>query len=65
VNDKNKEPTEEENRRVKWRLLMQEIGIHGCDEFEALVVEFLESGLFDASKLVPIIDRYVAEKQNV
>lgn len=65
VNDKNKEPTEEENRRAKWRLLMQEIGIHGCDEFEALVVEFLESGLFDASKLVPIIDRYVAEKQNV
>ncbi|MES2149299.1 MAG: P-loop NTPase fold protein [Pseudomonadota bacterium] len=63
--DKDKEPTEEENRKSKWRLLMNELGIHGCDEFEALVVEFLESGLFDASKLKPIIDRYVAEKQNV
>jgi hypothetical protein len=30
-----------------------------------LVVEFLEYGLFDRSKLAPIIDRYVAEKQNV
>ena len=63
--DKKQEPTEEEKRRLKWRLLMNELGIHGCDEFEALVVEFLESGLFDASKLTPIIDRYVAEKQNV
>ncbi len=61
----NKEPTEEENRRAKWRLLIKELGIHGCDEFEALVVEFLESGLFDDSKLAPIIDRYVVEKQNV
>ncbi len=63
--EKNKEPTEDEKRRTKWRLLMNELGIHGCDEFEALVVEFLESGLFDASRLTPIIDRYVAEKQNV
>lgn len=65
VKDKNKEPTEEEKRQAKWRLLMNELGIHGCDEFEALVVEFLESGLFDASNLTPIIDRYIAEKQNV
>ena len=28
-------------------------------------MEFLESGLFDASKLTPIIDRYVAERQKV
>jgi hypothetical protein len=65
VNDNNKEPTEEEKRRAKWRLLMNELGIHGCDEFEVLVVEFLESGLFDDSKVLSIIDRYVSEKQNV
>ncbi len=65
VEDKNEEPTEEEKRGEKWRLLMNELGIHGCDEFEALVVEFLESGLFDASKLKPIIDRYATEKENV
>jgi hypothetical protein len=63
--DKNKESTDEERRQAKWRLLMNELGIHGCDEFEAVVVEFLESGLFDSSKLTPIIDRYVAEKQRV
>lgn len=57
------EPTEEQKRRSRWRLLMNELGIYTCDEFEALVVEFLESGLFDASKLAPIIDRYAAEKQ--
>ena len=44
---------------------MNELGIHGCDEFEALVAEFLESGLFYDSKLSSIIDRYVSEKQNV
>lgn len=65
VKDKNKEPTDDEKRRAKWRLLIDGLGIHGCDEFEALVVEYLESGLFDGSKLTPIIDRYVAEKQNV
>ncbi|WP_207915132.1 hypothetical protein [Paralcaligenes ureilyticus] len=65
VKDENKEPTEEEKHRAKWRLLMNELGIHGCDEFEALVVEFLESGLFDASRLAPIIDRYAAERQHV
>ena len=65
LKDKNKEPTDDDKRRAKWRLLMGELGIHGCGEFEALVVEFLESGLFDSSKLTPIIDRYVAEKQNV
>lgn len=63
--DKNQEPTAEEKRRDGWRLLMQELGIHGCDEFEALVVEFLESGLFDAGKLALIIDRYITEKQNL
>jgi len=62
--DKNKDP-KIEKQRAKWRLLMNELGIHGCDEFEALVVEFLELGLFDASKLAPIIDRYVFEKKNI
>ena len=63
--DKSKEPTEEEKREDSWRLLMQELGIHGCDEFEAVLVEFLESGLFDTGKVAAIIDRYIAEKQNL
>ncbi|RVT82457.1 P-loop NTPase fold protein [Inhella crocodyli] len=59
--DKNSEQTEQEKREDRWRLLIQELGIHGCDEFEKVLVEFLESGLFDANRIQAIIDRYVAE----
>lgn len=65
LKDNNKDLTDEEKRRVKWRLLINELGIYGCDEFETLVVEFLELGLFDRSKITFIIDRYAAEKQNI
>lgn len=58
------QPSEEDKRNDRWRLLMQELGIYGCDEFEVLLVEFLESGLFEADKIAAIIDRYVTEKLN-
>ena len=61
--DKNTEPTEQEKREDRWRLFLQELGVHGCDEFEKVLVEFLESGLFDADRVQAIIDRYVAETQ--
>jgi len=61
--EKNSEPTEQEKREDRWRLLMQELGIHGCDEFEKVLVEFLESGLYDADLVQTILDRYVAETQ--
>ncbi len=59
--DKNAEPTEQEKREDRWRLLMHELGIYGCDEFEKLLVEFLESGLFEVERVRDIIDRYVGE----
>lgn len=61
--DKNSEPTEQQKREDRWRLLMQELGVHGCNEFEKVLVEFLESGLFDADRVQAIIDRFVAETQ--
>lgn len=61
--DRNAEPSEQEKREDLWRLLMQELGIQGCDEFEKVLVEFLESGLFDADRVQAIIDRYVTETQ--
>lgn len=61
--DENKDPTDEEKREDRWQLLMEELSIHACDEFEQILVEFLESGLFDASKIEKIIDGYVAEKE--
>lgn len=61
--DRNEEPTPEEKRVDRWRMLLQELGIHGCDEFEKQLVEFLESGLFEAASIEAIIDRYMAEKE--
>jgi hypothetical protein len=62
--DDGKEPTKEDARKATWRLLMYELGIQSCDEFEVILVEFLESGLFDSDKISAILDRYIAEKQN-
>jgi hypothetical protein len=56
-----KNPGKEDKRKAGWRLLLQELNISRCDEFEGLVVQFLESGQFDTSKVTAIIDRYVAE----
>ena len=61
--DKNEEPTPKEKREDGWRRLMQELGIHGCDEFEKRLVEFLESGLFEAASIEAVIERYVAESK--
>lgn len=63
MRDKDAEPTEQQKREDRWRMLMQELGIHSCDDFEKLLVEFLESGLFEADLVQAIIDRYVAETQ--
>jgi hypothetical protein len=61
--DKYAEPTEHEKREDRWRMLMQELGVHSCDEFEKVLVEFLESGLFDSDRVQATIDRYVSETQ--
>jgi hypothetical protein len=61
--DENEAPTPEEKREDGWRMLMQELGIHGCDEFEKQLVAFLESGLFEAGSIKAVIDRYVAESE--
>jgi hypothetical protein len=59
--NKDKKPDEGDKRKARWRLLLQELGIGRCDEFETLVVQFLESGQFDAREVTAIVDRYVAE----
>lgn len=59
--DRNKEPTPEEKREDRWRLLMQDLSIHSCDDFEKQLVEFLESGIFEAGSVQAIINRYLAE----
>ncbi|EKN3528851.1 P-loop NTPase fold protein [Yersinia enterocolitica] len=58
---KKKEITEESKQQSRWKLLINELKISQCDDFELLVVEFLQSGLFDVSQLSQIIDRYIKE----
>jgi len=55
------EEGEDSKRKSKWKLLLHELGILGCDEYELLVIEFLQSGLFDPSAVAKIIGRYAAE----
>lgn len=60
---KGENETPEAEARERWRLLLDEVGFQGADEFEALVVDFLKSGLIDGGAIGKIIDRYVAEGQ--
>ncbi|WP_205854368.1 P-loop NTPase fold protein [Escherichia coli] len=53
--------TAESKQHARWRKLISELKILQCDDYELLVVEFLQSGLFDVSLLTQIIDRYVDE----
>lgn len=46
-------------------MLISELGIHTCDDFEKVLVEFLESGLFVGDQVQAIINRYVAEGQTM
>jgi hypothetical protein len=62
MRNRKEEPTEEDKQNDRWRMLMQQLGITGCDEFEKQLVEFLESGLFDAVEIQKIVDRYKNEK---
>lgn len=58
----NIQETPEAKRKVGWRMLLRELGIMGCDEFENLLVEFFESGFFEPSRLQAVIDQYIAQK---
>ncbi|MDV7211348.1 P-loop NTPase fold protein [Azotobacter beijerinckii] len=55
------EETPEVKARERWRLLMDKLGIPGSDEFEALVVDYLKSGLIEGAAVGRIIDHYLAE----
>ena len=54
---------DDDKRRAKWKLLLNELRIHNCDDFEMLVVEYLQSGLFEVGAVTKIIDRYIAEAE--
>lgn len=65
LRDNDDELTEDEKREDRWRMLMSELGINNCDDFEKVLVEFLESGLFESEKVQAIIERYISEAQTI
>ena len=52
--------SEEEKKKAQWSLMLDELGIQYSDEFEVLVIEFLQSGLLDIADLSAIIEGYLA-----
>lgn len=46
---------------ARWRLLMDRLGIRGVDGFEALVVQYLKSGLLHGEELAETIRGYVTD----
>ncbi|WP_336220515.1 P-loop NTPase fold protein [Citrobacter amalonaticus] len=57
--------TESKKQQSRWKLLLNETGVTTCDEYEFLIVEFLQSGMFDVSQVAKIIDRYVRESDEM
>lgn len=57
--------TDTSRRESKWDMMLDELGIQVCDEFELLVIEYLQSGMFNGSALTAIIDRYVGETESL
>ncbi|MGP1715805.1 MAG: P-loop NTPase fold protein [Methylophilus sp.] len=60
LND-SKEQSEDDLIKSRWSTLVHEMGIHSCDEFEFLLVDFLESGILEKSRFDEVITRYKNE----
>jgi hypothetical protein len=65
--DKNKpnEETVESKNQGRWKSLLSKLGIQHCDEYEILVVDYLESGLFERTAIDEIINRYIHEEDGL
>jgi hypothetical protein len=56
-------PTDDDKARARWMVMLQQLKINSVDEFEQLVVEFLQSGLLDDSALKKVVTRYRSEAE--
>lgn len=63
--DQTEKQAKEEKRRAAWALLLDELGIYLADEFEDLVADFLDSGLFDSAALSQLIGRFAEERDRM
>ena len=56
---------EDQAKKSRWLSFIQGLGIYGCDEFEQHLVEYLESGLLDKTRIASILDRYESETERM
>jgi len=61
--DDQSEDSEAKRREANWKLLLRKLRLIAIDDLELLIVEFLQSGLFDPSQIREIIDRYTNEAE--
>ncbi|WP_454757211.1 P-loop NTPase fold protein [Cupriavidus campinensis] len=62
---KEDELDEEGRRRAQWRLKLRQLGIHGSDEYERLVVDYLKSGLLDVTEVTKLVARYATAAESM
>lgn len=60
--ESHQEPSEQQKREDRWQLLLEELGINACGDFERILVSYLESGLIDDDQVQSIMDRYGTEQ---
>lgn len=56
------EPVDE--NEPAWSKVMEDLGISATDEFETIVLSYLQTGILDSAKLAAIFARYNLEKEN-
>lgn len=52
-------------QKAKWQMLLQELNINGCDAYEPLLIDYLQSGLLDSGRVKEIIRSYAQEHERM
>lgn len=60
--EKKVEETKESKHEAQWARLLDRLGISSCGKYELLIVDFLETGLFERDDISKIIDQYAEEE---
>jgi hypothetical protein len=58
-------PTERQIKEDRWKVLVRELGIYSCSEFENLLVDFFESGIFNEERFKEIISIYRGDHETL
>ncbi|MNP11567.1 hypothetical protein D3C76_1037620 [compost metagenome] len=65
LKDENTPEDNDSKLKTEWNNLLGKLGIVSCDNYELLVVDFLESGHLDTLGISTIINKYLDEQENL